>query len=160
MLEVPKMVIVFMFHTFDADSSVLGAVCLVASVEIQRSCRDFYMGLLFFRSATGRCRCSCCCGGGELWRSRQRCHVTHGPRRCLEGGRRPRIRRCQANVGAQDQKQRCNIIAMKATTEAFNSGRVHETRDRYLPSPTLQLLSIELLAKRTGKTRRRVNARM
>ena len=36
-----------MFHTFDAKGSVFGVVCLIASVEVQRSCRGFHTGLFF-----------------------------------------------------------------------------------------------------------------
>ena len=36
------MFMLFMYRTFDAEGSVFGVVCLVASVEIQRSCWGFH----------------------------------------------------------------------------------------------------------------------
>ena len=36
------------FHTFDTKGSDFGAVCLVAPVEVQRSCWGFHMGLFMF----------------------------------------------------------------------------------------------------------------
>ena len=45
MLEVANDVFVFMFRTFDTKGSTFGTVCLVASVEVQRSCWGFRLGL-------------------------------------------------------------------------------------------------------------------
>ena len=34
-------------HTFDAEGSVFPSVCFVTSIDVQRSCRGFHMGLSF-----------------------------------------------------------------------------------------------------------------
>ena len=38
---VPNVYSLFVFHTFDIDGPVFGAVCFVTSLEVQRSCGEF-----------------------------------------------------------------------------------------------------------------------
>ena len=47
-----------MFHTFETKGNIFGAVCLVASVEVQRSCWGFHTRL-FWLSWFRRCFCFC-----------------------------------------------------------------------------------------------------